>query len=139
MAGAAFLAGAELLAAPWEQASKEIPGTRGTARDSAQRDLHVEKAPPYKKGAGLPARAPFSFEIGMTDSTFGGSEISARVGVRITESSPVPDSALRHTLFFDPSVHTLCYLDQTASRVTGCPFTVDPTQKEEVRPARDVL
>ena len=58
----------------------------------------------------------------MTDSTFGVSEISARVGVRITESSPVPVSALRHTLFFDPSVHTH-YVTSADRLPSHSPFT----------------
>ena len=89
--------------------------------------------------------------IGLTDSTFWEPDISARVGVtELPSRRPSLTPArrrTRRTFFFDPRMHTqLPRL--TASRTTGRPFTgsadlelrpVDPTQKEEVRPARDVV
>ena len=100
----------------------------------------------------LPARTCASGRgIGLTDSTFWEPDISARVGVtELPSRRPSLTPALRRTrrtFFFDPRMHTqLPRL--TASRTTGRPFTgsadlelrpVDPTQKEEVRPASDVV
>ena len=67
-------------------------GARRRARPARGEGTAVRGMRSVRGRLRLPARARFVLEIGMTDSTFRGSEISARVGVRTTKSPHRPDS-----------------------------------------------